>query len=90
MAAETFDRALALVLDLEGGFVDHPRDPGGATNLGITRATLAKARGRPVSVVDVKALTRAEAGTIYRRLYWNAVKADELPPGLDLAVSTSP
>ncbi len=86
MAAETFDRALALVLDLEGGFVDHPRDPGGATNLGITPATLANARGRPVSAVDVKALTRAEAGTIYRRLYWNAVKADELPPGLDLAV----
>ena len=86
MAAETFDRALALVLDLEGGFVDHPRDPGGATNLGITRATLAKARGRPVSVADVKALTPQEAGTIYRRLYWNAVKADKLPPGLDIAV----
>ncbi len=86
MAAETFDRALALVLDLEGGFVDHPSDPGGATNLGITRATLAKARGRPASVADVRALTQAQAGTIYRRLYWDAVKADELPPGLDLAV----
>ena len=86
MAAETFDRALALVLDLEGGFIDHPSDPGGATNLGITRATLAKARGLPVSVGDVRALTRAEAGTIYRRLYWDIVKADELPPGLDLAI----
>jgi len=86
MAAETFDRALALVLEFEGGFVDHPSDPGGATNLGITRATLAKARGRPVSVADIKALTRPEAGTIYRRLYWQTVRADDLPPGLDLAV----
>jgi lysozyme family protein len=86
MAAETFDRALALVLELEGGFVNHPRDPGGATNLGITRATLAKARGRPVTVADLKALTRAEAATIYRRLCWNAVRGDELPSGLDIAV----
>ncbi len=85
MAADTFDRALALVLELEGGFVDHRSDPGGATNLGITRATLAKARARPVTVADVKALTRAEAGTIYRRSYWDAVRGDELPPGLDLA-----
>ena len=86
MAAETFDRALALVLELEGGFVDDPRDPGGATNLGVTRATLAKARGRAVTAADVKALTRAEAGVIYRRLYWDAVRADELPSGLDIAV----
>ena len=86
MAAETFDRALALVLELEGGFVDHPRDPGGATNLGITRATLAKARGTPVTVADVKELTQVEAGGIYRRLYWDSVRADELPPGLDIAV----
>lgn len=86
MAADTFDRALALVLELEGGFANHPNDPGGATNLGITRATLAKARGRPVTVAEVKDLTRAEAGSIYRRLYWNAVRGDELPAGLDLAV----
>ncbi|MDB5512508.1 MAG: hypothetical protein JWR08_1991 [Enterovirga sp.] len=85
MAVGSFDRALALVLELEGGFVDHPKDPGGATNLGITRATLAQARGRPVSAAEVKALTRAEAGAIYRRLYWNAVAADDLPVGIDLA-----
>lgn len=86
MAADTFDRALALVLELEGGYVDHPEDPGGATNLGITRATLAKARGRPVTKAEVKVLARGEAGRIYRRLYWNPVRADDLPPGLDLAV----
>ena len=86
MSASSFDEALTLVLDLEGGFVNDPRDPGGATNLGITGKTLAAARGRPVSVADLRALTRAEAGAIYRRLYWDAVGADQLPPGLDLAV----
>lgn len=86
MAASNFERALSCVLKQEGGFVDHPADPGGATSLGITRATLARARGRPVSIADVKALTRAEAAAIYRRLYWDAVAGDQLPPGLDLAV----
>lgn len=86
MAAENFDRALALILELEGGFVDHPSDPGGATNLGITRATVAKSRGRPASVADVKALSEAEAASIYRRFYWDAVRGNELPAGLDLAV----
>lgn len=86
MAQESFDRALALVLDLEGGFVDHPRDPGGATNLGITRATLARWRRRPVSTAEVEALGRTEAAAIYRRYFWNQVSADRLPAGLDVAV----
>lgn len=86
MAASNFERALAHVLAFEGGFVNHPLDPGGATNLGITRAMLARARGRPVTVAHVRALTRAEAASIYRRFYWNAVRADDLPGGLDLAV----
>lgn len=85
MARDSFDRALALVLEQEGGFVDHPRDPGGATNLGITRATLARWRRRPVSAADVKALTRAEAGAIYRGHFWDAIRADDLPAGLDIA-----
>lgn len=81
-----FDRSLALVLQHEGGFVQHPRDPGGATNFGITRETLSRARGRRASVDDVRHLTQEEAASIYRRLYWDAVFANELPPGLDLAL----
>ncbi len=86
MASATFERALDLVLSFEGGFVHDPRDPGGATNLGVTQATLARACGRPVSIDEVRALTRAEAGAIYRRLYWTAIRGDALPAGLDLAV----
>jgi lysozyme family protein len=86
MAASDFDACLALVLVNEGGWSDDPRDPGGATNRGITRATLARWRGRPVSTAELKALSRAEAAAIYRALYWDAVRADALPKGVDLAV----
>lgn len=86
MARASFAAALKLILRHEGGYVDHPLDPGGATNRGITRATLAGYRGRPVSKAEVMALSETEAGNIYRTLYWNAVRGDELPAGVDLVV----
>src|SRR5829696_5104608 len=86
MTASRFEKAIEIVLQHEGGFVHHPRDPGGATKFGITRETLSRVRGRPVSIEDVRELTSAEAAAIYRWLYWDVVRADELPPGLDLAV----
>lgn len=86
MAQVNFDRCLTEVLKHEGGYVDHPADPGGATNRGITLATLSDWRGRNVTKAEVKALTRAEAAEIYRARYWNPVKGDALPPGLDHAV----
>lgn len=79
-----FDACLKFTLQYEGGFVNHPRDPGGATNLGITRATLARWRGRPVTVSEVRNLKRDEAAAIYRKWYWDAVGGDTLPYGVDL------
>lgn len=81
-----FDRCVAFVLDHEGGFVNHPRDPGGATNMGITLATLQHWRGRPTSVEDVRNLERAEAAAIYRARFWHAMRCDQLPAGVDLMV----
>ena len=86
MAARNFDACLKLTLQFEGGYSDHPADPGGATNLGITRRTLAAWRGRPVTKAEVRALTCEEAAKIYRRNYWDAVRGDELPEGIDAAV----
>jgi lysozyme family protein len=83
---DSFEKALACVLRHEGGWSDHVLDPGGATNRGITRATLERVRGRPVSKAELMALSPAETATIYRRLYWNAVAGDALPAGVDLAV----
>ena len=86
MARESFASALELIFKHEGGYVDHPLDPGGATNFGITRATLAKVRGRPVSKAEVMALGRQEAGAIYRARYWTVIRGDDLPAGVDVVV----
>jgi lysozyme family protein len=86
VSASRFHQAVEEVLQHEGGLVDHPRDPGGATKFGITRETLSRARRCPVSVEDVRELTRTEAVAVYRRLYWDVLRADELPSGIDLAV----
>src|ERR1700710_1325588 len=89
-AADRFGTCLEIVLRFEGGFSDNPRDPGGATNLGITRETLARWRKivpwQDLTVAAVKALARPEAAEIYRALYWAPCAGDELPPGLDLAL----
>lgn len=84
-----FETALRHVLRFEGGYVDHPDDPGGATNLGITRATLAAYRGRPVSKGEVRALGHETARAIYRRQYWDTLRCDEMPAGIDLALFDS-
>jgi lysozyme family protein len=83
---DNFDRCLKHVLLFEGGYSDHPSDPGGATNLGITRSVLAAWRGREVSKPEVKSLKVEEAAAIYRAKYWDVVWCDSLPSGLDLAV----
>ena len=85
-SSENFETCLQMTLKHEGGYVDHPADPGGATNLGVTRRTLARFRGRAVSKAEVRALTREEAALIYRKYYWDAVHGDALPAGVDAAL----
>jgi len=82
-----FNECVAIVLKHEGGFVEHPRDPGGATKYGITLRTLREWRGDDTLTADhVRALTEAEAREIYLARYWNPIRGDDLPPGVDLAV----
>jgi lysozyme family protein len=80
----SFERAFPIILKHEGGYVDHPRDPGGATNLGVTIGTLSSWLGRPATKAEVRALTPETVAPIYRRNYWDAVKGDQLPRGVDL------
>ena len=84
MADANFDTCLAFVLAAEGGYVDDPRDPGGATNLGITLRVLSEWRHTAVTKQEVRDLTPAEAGAIYRARYWNTTRCGELPSGVDL------
>ena len=74
------------VLASEGGYVNHPSDPGKATNMGITIATLSAWRGTKVTNKDVQNLTQAEALAIYKAQYWDTVRADQLPLGLDYLI----
>lgn len=81
-----FEACLPLLLAHEGAFVEHPDDPGGATKFGVTARTLARYRGTRVTREAVMALTREEAGAVYRMLYWDAISGDQLPAGIDYAV----
>jgi lysozyme family protein len=81
-----FDHCLEMLLKHEGGFVNHPKDPGGATNLGVTLATYEQWVGRDVTVDEMKTLTVADVAPIYKERYWDAVRGDDLPSGVDWAV----
>lgn len=86
---ENFNISLTWVLKHEGGFVNHPEDPGGMTNMGITAETFAEYTGRRLSTItekEIRALTVDQVAPIYKRKYWDKCKCDQLPSGLDYAV----
>ena len=87
MDAQNDDLIQSWVNVYEGGYVNHPRDPGGATNRGITQVTYNGFRRRHGRALQsVRRLTDAEHDYIYRTQYWNRVRGDDLPSGVDLAV----
>lgn len=71
-----FDACMAEVFKYEGGYVNDQHDIGGATNLGISKRSYPKE--------DIRNMTRARAAQIYRRDFWDKLRCDELPAGLDL------
>jgi lysozyme family protein len=81
-----FNRSLLLLLQHEGGFVNHPSDPGGMTNLGVTAKVWESWVGHPVDEKQMRALTAEDVAPLYKRKYWDACRADELVSGLDYAV----
>lgn len=74
------------ILRHEGGYVDHPRDPGGCTNLGVTIATFRAHVNPRGTCADLRRLTKDQATTVYVNEYWDAVQGDHLPAGVDLSV----
>ncbi len=80
-----FDQAFERLIGHEGGYVNHPADPGGATKYGISR--------RSYPGEDIKGMTLARAKEIYARDYWGAAACDALPDGIkfdvfDMAVNS--
>ena len=84
---ENYAQALKQVLKYEGGYVDHPKDPGGPTNKGVTQAVYddwRKSQNLPAQ--SVRSISDSEVAAIYKDLYWDRISGDLLPSGVDFAV----
>ena len=79
---DNLESSLKAILHHEGGYVNHPKDPGGETNLGVTKRVYEEFGGTK----DMKELTVEDVAPIYKKGYWDKMKGDELPNGLDLCV----
>ena len=86
MTVNQFDESLRRLLVHEGGYTDHPSDPGGPTKFGITIHDFRKYVKPNATAADVRGMDVATASDIYRAKYWQALRCDELAPGLDYAV----
>lgn len=85
MPSPAFTAALPFVLRWEGGYVNHPNDPGGATNKGVTQKVYDAWRGRQgLPPRDVRALADDELALIYEGDYWLPPRCDLLQSQLDL------
>ena len=81
-----FSEALEVILHHEGGYVNHPKDPGGMTNMGVTKRVYEEHVGYGVSEHTMQNLTKEDVEPIYKKNYWDRVKGDDLPEGLDLCI----
>src|SRR5712691_4793819 len=86
MAASSYDEALSRLLVHEGGYSNHPSDPGGPTNWGITIHDARAYWKKDATASDVRAMPLDVAKEIYRSKYWRAMRCDDLPAGVDYAV----
>jgi len=83
---DNFERCLKFVLHHEGGWADHPKDPGGATMKGVTLAVYEQYLGRKASKEELRAIPDNHIEDLYRDLYWNRARCDRWAPGVDLSV----
>jgi lysozyme family protein len=83
---KNFRDCLELVLKSEGGYIDHPKDPGGRTNLGVTQRVWEEWIGHPATEKDMRELTPALVAPMYEMRYWRTSYCEKLPRGLDLLV----
>ena len=83
---QNFDSALASILRHEGGYVFHKDDPGGMTNLGVTKRVWEEWVGHAVDEKAMRGLTPEMVAPLYKAKYWDKIKGDNLPTGVDYAV----
>jgi len=82
---ENWDKSFNMVLVHEGGYVNDPRDPGGRTNMGVTQRAWESYLNRSVTEAEIRGLTREVIKPFYKAMYWDKLKGDQLPAGVDYA-----
>ena len=75
---DRIEKLKSFILSWEGGFVNDLRDPGGATNKGITIATFKSVFGKDKTINDLKKITADQWQTIFKKYYWDRYKADQI------------
>jgi lysozyme family protein len=83
---DNFMKSVKYVLQSEGGYVNNPKDPGGPTNLGVTKASWTSFLKKPVNDNDIKKLTVDDVIPFYKKRYWDICLCDNLPLGIDYCV----
>jgi lysozyme family protein len=81
-----FDRCLKLVLKSEGLYSNNPKDPGGETMMGVTKAAWSTYLKRPIADGEMAKLTVADITPFYEALYWDKSYCPQLPLGIDYMV----
>lgn len=89
MATSNYPACLAFTLKYEGGYTNHPSDPGGPTNWGITVHDARMYWKRDATAADVRAMPLSVAKEIYRKRYWDKMNCDADPAGVDLCTFDS-
>jgi lysozyme family protein len=82
---DNWEDAFLAVLKHEGGYVNHPKDPGGMTNLGVTKRAWEGYLGQEVDEAAMRALTPEVVKPFYKQMYWDKIRGDDLPSGVDYA-----
>ena len=77
-----WDKSFRLLLRSEGEFSNLSQDPGGMTNLGVTKATWENWIGRQSDEAEMRSLTPQKVEPLYKKKYWDAVRGDELDAGI--------
>ena len=83
---DNWQKSFEMMLASEGGWSNHPSDPGGMTNLGVTKRVWEEWVGRESNEKEMRALTPELVAPLYKRKFWDACKCDDLPTGIDYLV----
>lgn len=83
---DNWKKSFELMLASEGGYVNHPSDPGGMTNLGVTKRVWEEWVGRESNEKEMRSLTKEMVEPLYKRKFWDACRCDDLPIGVDYLV----